>query len=487
MAKNKNRFLSHKSDYDKKAPGGFFRTLVRGGILASALGVVGTGYHHYGTDENVTATVTSVEQATVEPGETPYTIIHTDQGTFINEKSFLHLKFTDATQQIDKRLQPGAKVSLSVYGVNPTIGSIGPHTFGFYRNVIAVNDAPAPVAPSFAAPTPITTAPPATTPQPVPAPAPTPAAIPAPAGLRTVDGVVPGTDLTEAQSCVDTDQLDEMRTTNPQIYRDLALMERLPLTGLPVFQMIVDPKNMIRTCLTPYDKNNGTSGTFSNSVARVERGTESVTTIHEYFHALQYLRDKQDDVQSKLTLKDFAVATALREATSVGYSLMVEQEARNRGLTLSTATHGDTYQDAHSNEGNRAVFSRAYTAAYTENPALAPQDREAAALQAGGQAVVKALMLGDDADWLRGYSYVVVNNMNANTRILSANTDTVSGYKEMRNSAFANVGKVSDKLNIIPREFTGNDAKRYIDRCVDILGIRIGAPKPAASAPAPGV
>lgn len=461
MAK-KNTYGYFKPQKPKKSFGESLRSIFRKTMLTATAGTAIAGYHHYGTHEDVQVLVTAVERANTAEGQTPYTVIHTDQGVFINTETLLHLKGEDATQQINNQLRPGARLTLRVYGLNPTVGNWGLHNFGIHRNVLNADA--------------IVTATTAATP-----PAPTRAPIlpvplrprPTEPALRTVEGVVPDTNLSAPQSCADTDNLADMREKNPQIYRDLSYMERLPITGRPVFDVMTNRDNAIRACLTPYNPRSDVNGTFQAGTIRVMRGMSSPTTLHEYFHALQYLHLQADDGDWKLTMKDYAVANALKEAASVGYSLMVEREAHNRGMTLGPAAEGINYGSAHTFDGTRAVFDQAYDRAYTANSHMDGQARERAALEAGGQAAVLALMLGDDTSWLDSYSGTIAQNVNNNSSVLSPNSAAAAGYSRLRTSVYSRMGKVSDSVNIIPQEFLGADAQRNIDRTFRILGLRI--------------
>ena len=461
--KDKDRYVFYKGLQPKNTFGSKIKSAFRKVVLVAAAGTAVGGYHHYGTQEDMTVTVTSVEQATAEQPA----LIHTDKGTFTNEATWLHLKGDGSTQNISNTIRPGMRINVRVYGLHPSVFGFSPDNLGLHRNILSASAAagttPAPAAP--------------TTPAPTAAPAPVAPAAPTP-GLRTQMGVVADSNLTRAQTCADIATLDDLRATNPQIYRDLAILERLPLTGNTMFAQVTNPDAFLRSCLTPYNENSGTSGEYSNKRLRIMRGLGSQTTFHEIFHARQDLND--DGLGEKMTIRDAAVANALTEATAVAYGLMAEREAKNLGITLTENT--DTRRvGADDNEGTLAVFEQAYQSAFAEHAALSASEREAKALEAGGRAVVRTLMLGDDDHWLRAYSQLVVHNLSVNQRIYGRNTGTEAGYADTRKRLFESQGAISPSINIIPREFLGADAERHLTRSFELMGIRITPANTGAS------
>jgi hypothetical protein len=462
-AMSRNQF--YKDSFFKRRPkktfGDTLRSAFRKALLVATAAAAADGYHHYGTQEDLTATVTSVEQLA---GAKPRTIVHTDNGTFVNDATWLHFKGDGSTHSIANALRPGAHVNLRVYGLHPSALGFSPDSFGMYRNILAVNVLS---GGTYAA------APAAQAAKPAPSPAPAPVQTPAPIGdgPRTQTGVVADKDLALPQTCADIANLEDTRATNPQVYRDLAILERLPLTGRAIFAQVTNPDAFLRSCLTPYDENSGTSGEYSNKRLNIMRGVSSETAFHELFHARQDLNDAEQ-LGAKMTMRDAAISNALQEATAVAYSLMAEHEAQKHGIAV--AKNSDTNRvGAADKDGTRAVFNKTYKTAFAENAALAADAREAKALEAAGRAVVRALMLGDDDDWLRSYAQLVVANLNNNRGIYSRNTGNEEGYAQTRDSVFEKQGSVSADINIIPREFLGADAERQINRCFTLMGIRV--------------
>lgn len=459
--KKQSQYVFYKGLQPKNTFASKVKSAFRKAMLVAAAGTAVGGYHHYGTGEEMTVTVTQVQQQ----ADGAPTLIHTDKGTFVNTATWLHLKGDGRTQEIGNTVRAGMRVNVRVYGLHPSVLGFSPDDLGLHRNIVAA--------------TAISGTPRPATPPPAPTPPPAVTAPRAPeVGMRTQLGVVADSNLARAQTCADIATLDELRDTNPQIYRDLAILERLPLTGSAMFAQVTHPDAFLRSCLTPYNENSGASGQYSNKRLRIMRGMGSQTSFHEIFHARQDLNE--DGLNEKMTLRDAAVANALTEATAVAYGLMAEREAKNLGLTLTDNT--DTRRiGADDHEGTRAVFDAAYQTAFAEHTGLAASAREAKALEAGGRAVVRTLMLGDDDNWLRAYSQLVVHNLGVNQHIYGRNTGSEAGYAQTRKNLFESQGAVSATINIIPREFVGDQAERHITRSFELMGIRVAPANTGAS------
>jgi hypothetical protein len=119
--------------------GSFFRRATLTVIFTGVAGAGGIGYHHYGTKEDVAARVASVEmKPAAKAGEAATMVVHTDKGTFINKPTLAYLKDSGDTAELAGKLRPGAAVKLTVYGVNPKIGSLSLEDFRIYRNITNV-------------------------------------------------------------------------------------------------------------------------------------------------------------------------------------------------------------------------------------------------------------------------------------------------------------------------------------------------------------
>ncbi len=431
-------------------------------VTAISTGVA--GYHFYGTQEDIDVTV-----ATITADDAGGTIITTDNGTFINSASLAHLKFEDKTQDLDDRLRPGARLTLRAYGLNPRVGDFGLHSFGLHRPILkaTVRFSPGTLA--------IENPPPDTSwlrffrsTQPY--------------SLQTTEGVTLTQNFAQARSCVNSDDLSTMQARNPQVYRDLALMERLPITGRPVFKIVTDSRYKSEACLIPFNANSATAGTHLNGTINIMRSLSADTTLHEYFHALQDFREEAAGTIYNLTPTDYAVANALSEAAALSYAVMAAREARNRGLTPAPSAQR-SYISAGERAENIAIFDAAYETAYAANEHMTATARETAALEAGGQALVRTMMAGHDRHWTTHYRTLIRDNLNANLHILARNNGTGPTYADLRRDAFYRAGMVTPGLNLIPTEYLGAEAPRYIAAHISTLGLRIPAPRASAARP----
>jgi hypothetical protein len=87
----------------------FFRVAVLGAVA-------GTGYVYYGTKEDITAKIISVDTVT-SSDKTPEIFIRTDKGTFVNKTTWMYWKNESHVKELATMLKPGATVNLSAYGL----------------------------------------------------------------------------------------------------------------------------------------------------------------------------------------------------------------------------------------------------------------------------------------------------------------------------------------------------------------------------------
>lgn len=454
----------------------FMRRLALGTTFAGA--VAGVGYHGYGTQEEITARVTQVDVQADGAGGVPRVVIHTDKGTFSNTTSWLHRKDAQAAQGISNILRPGATVRLHVYGIQPEVAGFSLDDLGIHRNIISVR---------VLTPPPVRIAPPAAASQ-------APPAAPAVTLLPPLATPVPS-DNSLPRVCVDNADIHGQFTKAQQLYRDLALLQRLPLTGSGVFDMLVDAKHDLRTCLDPQRIDNPMVGSYTNGRLRLARGAGSGTSLHEFFHAYQ---EKVSGLEmEKLDMRDAAVGNFLLEATAVAYELAAEREAQNRGVKLAEDAPVLRVENgiqvsyrvtsAASDPLTRMIFKSAYDDASALYANIDARTREAKSLEAAGKAVVRHLLAASDPTWAQSYVQLVLLNINANTHIYEQNNAAAAGYAAERTATYFAMGQVSSLINFVPDEFLGADADRHIARCLERMGLEIVAPPPAAAADAGNV
>ncbi|MEZ0226725.1 MAG: hypothetical protein ACAH83_19365 [Alphaproteobacteria bacterium] len=454
MAQDKGR----KRTFGQKAAR-FFRRLTLCTAFAAA---AGAGYNYYGTQADVTAKVTSVEPAPL--GD----IIHTDRGNFMNAPTFAYQKNPDDVLSIAGKVKPGNTVKLKVYGIEK-IGGLKFEFFGYYRNITEASVVK----------------------EPRPALPPDPALV-VPAALINAEGI-DREDRTLPQACVKNDDLSAISEKAPRLARDLDIMRQLPLTGAGVYEMLKDPANKMESCLFPVEAKGGVTSTYKNHHARIGRGLGTSVVFHEYYHAQQSVTEGSRNMYS-LTEGDAVVSNLLKEASAVAFELAARQEAENRGLKFyDPAAYVETWT-----EGNvihtqtwtkvspatdlavRAAFKEAYNTAFEANAGQDDDTREAAALQAGGRAVVSHLLAGKNDAWNKTYQDVVIGNVNGRYFVRRGTSD---GYVAQRDDVFRSQGAISWRINFIPEKYLGPDAKPAIEQAFKDVGFVWKTPAAPTQAP----
>src|SRR5690606_8512743 len=116
----------------------------------------------------------------------------------------------------------------------------------------------------------------------------------------------------------------------------------------------------------------------------------SLTTFHEYFHALQDMQDGRADGVAFVDLDkaDAIFCSLLMEAGAVGYELMCKKEADNRGIELRPVLAEPVYMKGGMILGYRvpgscsgesdvqAAFDKAYAVEWKNGAHLNPVTRE---------------------------------------------------------------------------------------------------------------
>lgn len=473
-----------------------FRKLVLTTAFLGAAGGVGT--HYYGTKEDLTATITSVDAS--DPSEI---VVHTDKGTFINETTHMYGKDEGEVKKIAEILKAGNVVKFSVYGLTPSVGSLTMDDLNMYRNISnatlvsgstvtppPVAAAPAPVPAAAPTPVPAATPPAATTPpvatEPVPA-APAAAPTPAPAAPGTVRDPLSVPLANEARdkgdACAATSDMEDMIKNAPELARNMGLLAKLPLTGKAVYDTIRDPANNVKSCLFGIPKGYmATAATYYNGRVSVGRQSDSSTSMHEYFHAMQD-KTKSGNGLFELTMRDAAVQNLLKEASAVAFELAVQQEAKNKGLKFYESDEDGI--SASDNAETRQLFADTYNQMMKVNSTMDDDLRVAKSLETAGKAVVRQLLGKSDPTWAGGYAQSVAENMNRNAHAFRE-TGATPGYLDKRNKSFSVEGKISAHINVIPDEYLGADAERHIAKALERVGLTMDKPK-AQRRVAPGV
>jgi hypothetical protein len=446
--------------------------------LAFGAAVAGTGMNYYASDEELLVRIDKVKvEPATEAGEAPKMTIYTDKGTFVNVPARPLMKDAEDAAEIGQYLREGETLKITVYGLNPHLGKFGRDDLHLYRNIRKVHPGPGQIIIVTPPPTPgdgtIVTPPGQLPPK-------------LPTGTLTDNGLEENQLAPEASAM--TSDLNAMSKNVPQLARDLALMAKLPLTGRPVYDMLTDPANGIKSTLFPVPLKAGSTSTYQNKHARIGRGTGTSTAFHEYFHAYQDMTE-QGRGMFDLSVKDAAIANFLTEASAVAYEIASRKEAEKLGLQFrATPLYQETRPDGTirtytitapaTNPENLKVFDAAYNAALAQNLS------EAKALEAGGKAVVRRFLDAQDDQWHSTYAQVAIININNNLHAFTED-GTSAGYEAKRVGVFQRQGKLGTALNFIPDEFTGPQANTYIDKTFKAMGLQIEQKAQTYYAPVP--
>lgn len=446
--------------------------------LAFGAAVAGTTMNYYSSDEELLVRIDKVKvEPATEAGEAPKMTIYTDKGTFVNAPTRMLMKDAADAAEIAQYLREGETLKITVYGLNPHLGKLDRDDFHLYRNIRKVHPGPGQII--------IVTPPPPPSDGVIVTP---PGQLPPqlPTGSLTDNGFQDDQMAPEASAM--TSDLNAVSKNLPQLARDLAIMQKLPLTGRPVYDAIVNPANGIKSTLFPVPPKSGSTSTYQDKHARIGRGTATSTAFHEYFHAYQDMTE-QGPGMFGLTVKDAAIADFLSEASAVAYEIASRKEAEKLGLQFR-ATPVYQERDANGNITTYTITSsstnpenlRAFDAAY--NAALAQNQSEAKALEAGGKAVVRRLLDAQDNQWRATYAQVAIININNNLHAFREDGQS-AGYTDKRVGVFQRQGQLGNTLNFIPDEFLGPQANAAIDKTFKAMGLLIENKSQTYYTPAP--
>jgi hypothetical protein len=279
-------------------------------------------------------------------------------------------------------------------------------------------------------------------------------------------------DMPASYTCVKNADTTAFSQTLPQLYGSFQLMASLPVSGRYLHATLTDPANDLRTCLSPPETNNGGFSTKHKAAVISQRRTASATPLHESFHAGQYARGAMGYVAGGYTLMlhDNIATDLLLEATAAAYPFITAKEAEQMGLE-----HPDPAIPLTDAPRVRALFDDAYRGALDATGAM---DK---ALEAGGKAVVRALLEGRESRWINFYLAQAFDNTR---RYPAAHHGGGVEYLSKRLEIFSNAGRVSERISITPDELLGQEADAYIKRTLEKQRYKVPAISPPRKTPA---
>lgn len=280
-------------------------------------------------------------------------------------------------------------------------------------------------------------------------------------GLHVLAGYVPEgrqASRTDSEVCVKNTNTQGMQKNLPLLHKNFQVIAQLPLTGKPVYNEILKPANDIRTCRvskgTLKAKTLGTYDSGANKL-RIGEDTSIATFSHENFHALQDIGKVFDGLWGgELTYQDSIVGRLLLEATAEAYAFTVYKEAQK--------FHPDTqviFRQAFPDMDMDGIFEKAYDAAWEKNAGTGLKNRKQKALQAGGKAIVRALLEGKSEGWTTSYSKF---STKYEPPYVSDADALYSEYMASRHALYLRTGHVSQYINLTPNILLGKNAAQKI-------------------------
>lgn len=260
----------------------------------------------------------------------------------------------------------------------------------------------------------------------------------------------------------------------PQIRPVFERMTRLPITGAPVITRVTTPGEDIDAC-TSRNLPAGTLVAAYESQTRrliVARTNVAPTTVaHEVFHAHQHINGGFTGVGSNrlLSAGDRATGLLMIEATAAAYGMMMIKEASLDDPSYARNIRTHDY-------GMTRTFNTAFDASYAAHADKPEAERRRLALQAGGQAVVRALMNGQSSEWKDLYRPEAQRYLG----LPSFSGQRSAEYSAERDRLYARIGQVAPNVQLIPAEFFGSRGNDSIAESQRAIGLRVPAQAAAA-------
>lgn len=262
------------------------------------------------------------------------------------------------------------------------------------------------------------------------------------------------------EKCVQTSDTQAFQQQFPDLYNSFRKIEALPYSGRHVTSNLKNPANGIPTCVAN-DVEGGAAGEFIPELVKLRMRLGKVDArayTHEMFHANQHINGALKMLGSpRLAIEDNMAGNMLVEASAVGYSFIVYKEMDK--------TEPGVYADFTSTWYSFDMKPH-FDAAYAKAQPLG----EEKALEAGGKAVVEALLNGANEDWSLTYAVRSAQNSAQSTM---PEVRQSAGYGEARTDYFRKAGEISPGINITPDWMLKKNPERDINTHLANSGIFI--------------
>lgn len=247
-------------------------------------------------------------------------------------------------------------------------------------------------------------------------------------------------------------------------------MAREPITGAPIINRITTESEDVDACTSRDLPDGNLVATYESQTRRLivaNRNVAPLTVAHEAFHAKQHLTGGFTGVASNslLTNGDRATGLQLIEATAAAYSMVVIKE-------ISLDDPGYAHNIRTNNYGMTRTFNTAFDASYAANANRPETERRQLALQAGGQAVVRALMNGQSSEWKSLYRPEASRYLGLASYTGARNAE----YTAERDRLYARIGQVAPNVQLIPSEFFGSRGNDTIAASQRATGLHVPVP-----------
>jgi hypothetical protein len=262
------------------------------------------------------------------------------------------------------------------------------------------------------------------------------------------------------EKCVQTSDTQAFQQQFPDLYNSFKKIESLPYSGRHLTAQMKDPANGIPTCVAN-DVDGGAAGEFIPDLVKLRMRIGAVDArayTHEMFHAGQHINGALAQLGSpNLAIEDNMAGNMLVEASAVGYSFIVykEMDKTEPGAYADFASTWYSFK-------MQPHFDAAYAKAL-------PQGEEKA-LEAGGKAVVEALLSGANEDWSTTYAVRSAQNSWQSTL---PQVRLREGYAAERTDYFRKAGSVSPNINITPDWMLAKNPEQGINSHLAKSGIVI--------------